>query len=169
MGNVLRFWFLAELLIYKTKITFWWRISLALEFRSQCHIFRCDLSHAWYVRLLTFLWSKQKFVAIFTTCHIYQLIKFINWSYSSTDHTYQLIKKGYVGEPPRTRGSGGVFANECRQSINRPWAPARRFLAYPKIHIFGAFFQTHPKSRRSRHLAAPWPPNVAFLWFWHQF
>ena len=40
MGNVLRFWFLAELLIYKTILLFWWRISIALEFRSQCHIFR---------------------------------------------------------------------------------------------------------------------------------
>ena len=40
MGNVLRFWFLAELLIYKTIWLFWWRISIALEFRSQCHIFR---------------------------------------------------------------------------------------------------------------------------------
>ena len=33
-------WFLAELLIYKTILLFWWRISIALEFRSQCHIFR---------------------------------------------------------------------------------------------------------------------------------
>ena len=40
MGNVLRFWFLAELLIYETILLFWWRISIALEFRSQCHIFR---------------------------------------------------------------------------------------------------------------------------------
>ena len=36
------FWFTPELLIYNTILVCWWRISFALEFRSQCHIFRFE-------------------------------------------------------------------------------------------------------------------------------
>ena len=127
MGNVLRFWFLAELLIYKTILLFWWRISIALEFRSQCHIFRFgNIAYCYEIDIFltkTLLIVARSAYSLTKTCEIGIFLANVKSGYDFLPFWYR------AQNPSRESSEGwlyqpGMFRMVVRQGGGTPRDPS---------------------------------------------